>query len=150
MIRAIWNRFGFHLIVVFLVVMALLLALPKPTPDSPTIQMDMRKLILYERELNTDVLFVEMEEGVEVVIALWNDDWVETTTLMDFAKKYDPIVLLIDEPVDVIVEVDGEIYYGTVYNNIGMVSCIDGGCGPGPGRGLLNEPEAVDWDWGKH
>ena len=69
---------------------------------------------------------------------------------MDFVEEYDPIVLLIDTPIDAIVEVDGEIYYGTVYSALGMASCVNGDCDSGPLSGVLNNPEALDWDWGKH
>lgn len=149
MIKALWLRFGHFLVVGILAVVALL-AVRERVPESPAVQMDMRKLILYERTLNTDVILVEeTDEGVTIVIALWNDDWAGTTVLEDFVVEYDPIILLLDTPVDAIVEVDGEIYYGTVYSAIGMASCINGDCDSGPLSGVLNNPEAVDWDWGR-
>ncbi len=150
MIKALWNRFGFHLILVIIAGIVLFALAPKPVPESPAVQMDMRKLILYERVLNTDVLYLEEDDkGVETVIALWNDDWVGTSILEDFVKEYDPIILYVDKPIDAIVEVDGKIYYGTVYSAFGKASCINGDCDSGPLSGLVNNPEVVDWDWGR-
>lgn len=150
MIKALWNRFGFWLLVAAIVGTGFWLStLLGRIPESPAVQMDMNKIILYERTLNTDVIFVEEDQGVDIVIAEWNEDWAESTVLQDFTEKYDPIMLVIYISKGAIVEADGKIHYGTVYTSIGKSYCMDGNCGYETDDGLLADPEAVDWDWGR-
>ncbi len=154
MTKVLWDKFGFFVLLagvaglIFLGVAASFNFWRVPTSIVP--EMDMRKVILFERELKTDVLYVKFEDDITQVVVLWSEDWVGTPTIADFLEKYDPIIVTIFKPDEVVVTRDGEAFLADGYFGVGKLWCINEYCDGEPFNGVLNDIAVLDWDWGQH
>ncbi len=158
MIKALWYRFGAHIVFVGLVGLVLLGAALLSgygktwfAPKVPVAGLDMKKIITYERTLKANVLNVDFDaEGEEVVWVLWDSSWIENDPIAPFAKSHDPISIVVIAQRNAIVEVDGEQHIGGYYRAVWIVACRNTNCTQDAVDTVLSNPDILNWDWGQH
>lgn len=151
MIKKLWLSFGFWLIVAALAVAAgLAIGIAGRVPESPSVQMDMKKLVLYERTLRADVLFIEFDDaGTEWVWVIWNEDWIEDDRPFRLAQANAPMIIRVLEPRNGIIKGSAGIEYAEIYYIVWHLEFIEEFSSTFLGV-PLERPDAVDWDWGRH